>query len=69
VFEVLRWAEGVDGANKIIFPEIITATVVTAGASDREQQRPIGGDALTLALKDRLTRAASGVVIDSLLSK
>lgn len=53
VFETLRWAERVDGANQILFPEIV-------------DNMPGMHDALTLALKDRLTRAASGVVIDSL---
>lgn len=51
VFEALRWAEEVECATQILFPEIIDDPSV---------------DALTLALKDRLTRAASGVVIDSL---
>lgn len=51
VFETLRWAEQVEGATRIVFPEII----------DSEE-----ADSLTLALKDRLQRAASGVVMDSL---
>lgn len=55
VFEALRWAERVEGAHQILFPEIVE------DEGDTEQL-----DALTLALKDRLTRAASGVVIDSL---
>ena len=50
LFETLRWAERVDGADRIIFPEV-----------DEN-----GADALALALKDRLTRAASGVVIDTI---
>jgi tRNA threonylcarbamoyl adenosine modification protein (Sua5/YciO/YrdC/YwlC family) len=56
VFETLRWAEQVEGANQILFPEI---------ADDKSEKL----DALSLALKDRLTRAASGVVIHSLLKK
>eukprot|EP00980_Cylindrotheca_fusiformis_P017146 scaffold5276_cov134-Cylindrotheca_fusiformis.AAC.13 len=51
VFESLRWAEQVDGATQILFPEISDDSSV---------------DALTLALKDRLTRAASGVAINKL---
>lgn len=54
VFQTLRWAERIEGATRIIFPEI---------SEDVEEGQV---DALTLALKDRLTRAASGVVIDSL---
>lgn len=53
VFETLRWAERVEGADHIIFPEIA-------------ENEPGKDDALVLALKDRLTRAASGVVIDEL---
>ena len=55
VFETLRWAENVDCANQILFPEI----------SDEIDQNT-SQDALALALKDRLTRAASGVVINCL---
>ena len=51
LFETLRWAEQVEGASRIIFPEL--------EVTDKT-------DALTLALKDRLTRAASGVIIDCL---
>lgn len=51
VFETLRWAEQVEGATRIVFPEL-------NGSKE---------DALLLAVKDRLTRAASGIVIDSLV--
>ena len=50
VFETLRWAEQVPGAKRILFPQLHDKNL----------------DALALAVKDRLTRAASGVVIDSL---
>lgn len=53
VFETLRWAEQVEGAALILFPEIVDDDPSV--------------DALTLALKDRLTRAASGVVVDTLI--
>merc|ERR1712224_453227 len=49
VFETLRWAERIPDATRIVFPEL-------AGVGDE-------ADALTLAVKDRLTRAASGIVI------
>ena len=53
IFETLRWAEQVDGAARILFPDL--------------QQAPANlQDALFMAVKDRLTRAASGVVIESL---
>lgn len=52
VFETLRWAERIPFSNYILFPQII----------DHDHS----ADALTLALNDRLTRAASGVVIESL---
>lgn len=51
VFETLRWAEKIQEADYILFPEICDES---------------SADALTLALKDRLTRAASGTVIDCL---
>jgi hypothetical protein len=59
VFETLRWAEQISDANQILFPEIADDDEVEGGQA-------CSPDALTLALKDRLTRAASGVVIDSL---
>lgn len=54
VFDTLRWSEMVQGAKRVYFPEIIVS-------SNNE------AEALALAVKDRLTRAASGVVIDSLM--
>lgn len=60
VFETLRWAERVSDAEQIIFPEILE----TKSSGSHES-----ADALTLALKDRLTRAASGVVIETLQLK
>ena len=59
VFETLRWAEKIQLAEHILFPEIAD----TIELPTNESSSP---DALTLALKDRLTRAASGIVIDSL---
>lgn len=54
VFDALRWAERIDDEAKyIVFPRVANAKTQ---------------DALTLALHDRLTRAASGVVLDSLES-
>ena len=54
VFETLRWAEQVEGARQIVFPDLTKH-------DDNNKD-----DALLLAVKDRLTRAASGVVIDEL---
>jgi L-threonylcarbamoyladenylate synthase len=54
VFDTLRWSELVQGAQRVYFPEINVG-----GKNEAE--------ALALAVKDRLTRAASGVVIDSLM--
>lgn len=54
VFDTLRWSEMVPGAQRVYFPEINVG-----GKNEAE--------ALALAVKDRLTRAASGVVIDSLM--
>eukprot|EP00816_Leptocylindrus_hargravesii_P004516 CAMPEP_0196816596 /NCGR_PEP_ID=MMETSP1362-20130617/56216_1 /TAXON_ID=163516 /ORGANISM="Leptocylindrus danicus, Strain CCMP1856" /LENGTH=414 /DNA_ID=CAMNT_0042193997 /DNA_START=394 /DNA_END=1638 /DNA_ORIENTATION=- len=49
VFDSLRWSELIEGAERVYFPEL-----VVEGESD----------ALALAVKDRLTRAASGVIIE-----
>jgi len=49
LFETLHWAEEVEGVKRIFFPEI-------TGKNDY--------DSLLLALKDRLTRAASGLIVD-----
>eukprot|EP00538_Stauroneis_constricta_P009104 CAMPEP_0119548950 /NCGR_PEP_ID=MMETSP1352-20130426/2750_1 /TAXON_ID=265584 /ORGANISM="Stauroneis constricta, Strain CCMP1120" /LENGTH=403 /DNA_ID=CAMNT_0007594363 /DNA_START=405 /DNA_END=1616 /DNA_ORIENTATION=+ len=53
VFATLRWTEQVKGSvQRVIFPEI--------------EEDPDANDALRLALKDKMTRAASGNIIDSL---
>jgi len=51
VFDTLRWAEKVENAELILFPIIDEGTT----------------DGLLLALQDRLTRAASGEQIDTLI--
>ena len=56
VFDTLRWSESIDGAERVYFPELN----VTANDDDND-------DALVLAVKDRLTRAASGVVVSTLI--
>jgi len=53
VFDTLRWAEEVEGANRVFFPQVV------------DEGDDV--DALILALKDRLTRAASGVVVKVLI--
>lgn len=57
VFETLRWSETVDGAERVYFPEICVEK------EDEEEEQ----EALVLAVKDRLTRAASGVVVDTFI--
>ena len=65
VFDALRWAEDVEGAERVYFPELVVSQSATT--SDDKVAADVGEeDALTLAVKDRLTRAASGVVIDTL---
>ena len=64
VFETLRWAEKIEGANQILFPEI--ADEGFPENTKLNQTNCDSHNALILALKDRLTRAASGVVIHSL---
>ncbi len=55
VFDTLRWSENIEGAQRVYFPEIPT------DENNIEKE-----EALVLAVKDRLTRAASGVVIHDL---
>ena len=68
VFEALRWAEQISKANQILLPELSSDEVERREGcfNDSGSVSNTSMDALTLALKDRLTRAASGVVIDSL---
>jgi L-threonylcarbamoyladenylate synthase len=62
VFDALRWAEDVQGAERVYFPELVVSQ-----SGDGKMAAGVGEeDALTLAVKDRLTRAASGVVVDTL---
>lgn len=55
IFETLRWAEQLPVA-RILFPSL----------GDDEVGDEVQGDSLLLAVRDRLTRAASGVAISSL---
>jgi L-threonylcarbamoyladenylate synthase len=62
IFEALRWAEQRPSAKRILFPQLSAKAEEDATAP--EDNRP--SDSLFLAVQDRLTRAASGVVISSL---
>ena len=55
VFKTLRWTESVEGAARVFVPDI---------SSEAESKSVNEGEALVLAVKDKLTRAASGVVVD-----
>lgn len=55
VFDALRWSETVDGVKRVYYPEIVF-----------DENKVGNNEALVLAIKDKLTRAASGVVIDIL---
>ena len=54
IFETLRWSETIEGAKRVYVPEI-----VLEDSSSIED-----GKALVLAVKDKLTRAASAVVVN-----
>lgn len=54
VFETLRWSENVKGATHVFVPDM------SGEVSDEGEE-----EALVLAVKDKLTRAASGVVVAS----
>ena len=55
IYDCLRWAEQVADAQCILFPSLL-----------HDDDSGTGADALLLAVHDRLTRAASGVTLDSL---
>jgi hypothetical protein len=67
LFDTLRWAENIPQAKVIFFPNIIPYStgedkLVTTTTTPPCSAPP---DALTLTIHDKLTRAASGVMIDS----
>lgn len=57
LFDTLRWAENIPNAKIIFFP--------TIQQHEDNNDIPPPFDALTLAIQDKLTRAASGVTINS----
>ena len=71
LFRWLRTAETIPHATRILFPQYLRPTTTTnsaVGTTSNCNTDHSGDtyeeDALTLALQDRLTRAASGVVLD-----
>lgn len=54
VFETLRWTESVEGAIRVFVPDL---------SSEKNDKNDCEGHALVLAVKDKLTRAASGNII------
>ena len=69
VFEALRWAEGIEGAVRVYFPEleIDNVAVVGVGGEGEEEDEYRDDDPLAHALRDRLTRAASGEIVETLI--
>jgi L-threonylcarbamoyladenylate synthase len=66
IFETLRWAEQQQpAAQRILFPQLSAQVDDDDTAGDGRHVRS-STDSLFLAVQDRLTRAASGVVISSL---
>ena len=68
IFEALRWSETINGAIRVFVPELVLGAGGGHGAADDydvdddDARYEIG--ALMLAVKDKLTRAASAVVVD-----
>ncbi len=60
VFKTLRWSETVDGAIRVFVPELALGNDEDRGIENNSQD-----GALVLAVKDKLTRAASAVVVDT----
>ena len=70
VFEALRWAEGIEGAIRVYFPELEIYNVSVVGeVVEGEDEEDEYGDnnPLAHALRDRLTRAASGEIVETLI--
>jgi tRNA A37 threonylcarbamoyladenosine synthetase subunit TsaC/SUA5/YrdC len=63
VFRTLRYAENIPNIQHILFPQYLNAKDAGSATKDDEDNED---DALTLAIQDRLTRAASGVVLTTL---
>ncbi|KAL3763324.1 hypothetical protein ACHAW5_007716 [Stephanodiscus triporus] len=61
VFETLRWSETINGATRVFVPELVVGNAELDGA-EGDAWDEIG--ALALAVKDKLTRAASAVIVD-----
>ena len=61
LFETLRWSETIPNATRVYIPEID----INKNNGNNGQQ--FDDDALLWAIQDRLTRAASGVIIQTLI--
>ena len=70
MFEALQWAEGIEGAVRVYFPELEIDNVSVEGGEVREGEEEDeyrDDDPLAHALRDRLTRAASGEIVETLI--
>ncbi|KAL7529227.1 hypothetical protein ACHAWF_002892 [Thalassiosira exigua] len=61
LFETLRWTEAIEGAERVFVPELVWEAGESDGKNDGDAEK---NGALVLAVKDKLTRAASAVVVD-----
>jgi tRNA threonylcarbamoyl adenosine modification protein (Sua5/YciO/YrdC/YwlC family) len=59
VFKTLRWSETIDGAVRVFVPEIVLRDDENHVVENSQEM------ALVLAVKDKLTRAASAVVVET----
>jgi L-threonylcarbamoyladenylate synthase len=82
LFNALRWAENVQGANFVLFPQLVlqsssssssSSTTNTDNNNDNDQKQHttvtvmiVGTDSILAAVADRLHRAASGRVLTDL---
>lgn len=62
IFEVLRWSERIDGAERVYFPQLPSLSMQGQELLIGDSQESSG---LLFALKDKLKRAASGIVVDT----
>lgn len=66
LFDTLRWSETIHNATRVYVPQIDT-TQCGSGENQNKISQKLDDDPLLWAIQDRITRAASGVIIEELI--
>ena len=71
LYGALRWAEEVEGVTAVYLPELLVSSSLSSSSSSSSSSslmlKEDDYDAMVMAMKDRLHRAASGIVIDKIV--